>query len=186
MRDLIDFMFAIILFILLLPLMIIISLLIKMSSNGPVIFWSDRVGKNNKLFTMPKFRTMIIETPDVATHLLNNPVSYYSPVGSFLRKTSLDEIPQLFSIIKGDMRFIGPRPALYNQDDLIKLRSEKGIDSIKPGITGWAQVNGRDNISIREKVLLDEEYLKSLSLWKDIRIIFMTILKVLSKESIKH
>lgn len=186
MRDLVDITIAFFLFLCLLPLIAVISLIIKLTSQGPVFYWSDRVGKNNTLFRMPKFRTMRVDTPAVATHLLKDPKKYYSPVGGFLRKTSLDEIPQLISIIKGDMRFVGPRPALFNQNDLIKLRTEKGIHNYKPGITGWAQINGRDDISIPEKVLLDEEYIKDVSFWKDILIFLRTIIKVLRKDSITH
>ena len=186
MRDLIDIITALLLFIILLPVMIIISWIIKLTSDGPVFYYSERVGKNNKLFRMPKFRTMINNTPAIATHLLRDPKEHYTPVGKFLRQTSLDEIPQLISIIKGDMRFIGPRPALFNQEDLIQLRTERGIHKFKPGLTGWAQINGRDDISIPEKVVLDEEYINNISLRKDFYIFLRTILKVLKKDSITH
>ncbi len=139
-------------------LILMIAFFIKITSSGPVLYWSDRVGKNNILFKMPKFRTMYLNTPTVATHLLENPSLYMTPVGSFLRKTSLDEIPQLWSILLGDMSFIGPRPALFNQYDLIEMRTTKGVNHLTPGLTGWAQVNGRDDLSIAKKVKFDEEY----------------------------
>ena len=138
------------------------------------------------IFRMPKFRSMLIDTPDVATHLLDNPDKYLSPIGGFLRRSSLDELPQLFSVLKGDMSFVGPRPALYNQDDLIALRSEKGVDKLLPGITGWAQVNGRDELSIPDKVALDVEYLKRQSFWFDMKILWMTFLKVMKRDGVSH
>jgi O-antigen biosynthesis protein WbqP len=166
--------------------MLVIAIAIRLTSRGPLIYWSDRVGINNTTFKMPKFRSMRVETPDLATHLLENPEKFLSPIGGFLRRTSLDEIPQLFSIIKGDMSFIGPRPALYNQDDLIYLRTKNNIDSLKPGLTGWAQVNGRDSLSIAEKVALEVEYINKKSVWIDIKILWLTLLKVFIKHDISH
>ena len=156
--------------------------LIKHTSKGSVLYWSDRVGKNNKIFKMPKFRSMVINTPTIATHLLKNSDSYLSPIGNFLRSTSLDELPQLFCILKGNMSFVGPRPALYNQNDLISLRTQEGVDRLIPGITGWAQVNGRDELSISDKVLFDVEYLNRQSFWFDIKILWMTLFKVIKKD----
>ena len=166
--------------------MLLITIAIRISSKGPALYWSNRVGKNNKIFKMPKFRTMLIDTHAVATHLLDNPHSYLTPIGGFLRRTSLDELPQLFSVLKGNMSFVGPRPALYNQDDLISLRTDKGVDKLLPGITGWAQVNGRDKLSIPDKVALDVEYLNSQSLWFDIKILWMTFLKVVKRDGVRH
>ncbi len=166
--------------------MIVISILIKMSSTGPILYWSDRIGKNNKIFKMPKFRTMKTDTPAVATHLMKNPEAYYIPIGSFLRKSSLDELPQLYSVLKGDMSFVGPRPALYNQDDLIELRTKKGIHNLIPGITGWAQINGRDDLPIPEKVELDEYYLKNRSFIFDLKTLFMTFLSVINSQGVQH
>ena len=166
--------------------MLIISLLIKLTSKGPVLYWSDRPGRNNRVFQMPKFRTMWINTPAVATHLLENPNKYLTPIGPFLRKLSLDELPQLWSVLRGDMSFVGPRPALYNQDDLIALRTEKGIHNITPGITGWAQVNGRDDLPIPIKVGYDEYYLKNRSLFFDIKILFFTLFKTVKSEGVQH
>jgi O-antigen biosynthesis protein WbqP len=160
--------------------------LIIITSKGPVLYWSDRVGKNNKIFKMPKFRSMVINTPTLATHLLDNPDSYLSPIGHFLRTTSLDELPQLFCVLKADMSFVGPRPALYSQTDLISLRTQQSVDKLIPGITGWAQVNGRDVLSISDKVLLDVEYQKRQSFWFDIKILWMTLFKVLKKEGVDH
>jgi len=170
MKRIFDLFFGVILLLSLLIIMLFIAIVIRLTSKGPSLYWSDRVGKNNKIFKMPKFRSMLIDTPAVATHLLDNPDSYLSPIGGFLRFSSLDELPQLFSILKGDMSFVGPRPALFNQDDLIALRTEKGVDKLLPGITGWAQVNGRDELSIPDKVALDVEYLKRKSFWFDIKI----------------
>lgn len=161
-------------------------LVVKLTSQGPVLYWSDRVGIHNKLFSMPKFRTMVVGTPAVATHLLNDPNAYLTPVGGFLRRSSLDELPQLWSIWVGDMSFVGPRPALFNQDDLITLRTAEGIHEIKPGLTGWAQVNGRDELPIPVKVAFDAEYLSKQSLWFDIKILFMTALKVLKSDGVSH
>ena len=170
---------------LVLPL-IIISVLVRLTSKGPVLYWSDRVGKINKIFKMPKFRSMNIDTPAVATHLLDDPGKFLTPVGDFLRKSSLDELPQLWCILKGDMSFVGPRPALFNQDDLITLRTEKGVHALVPGLTGWAQINGRDELPIPQKVDLDVEYLNHQSLWLDIKIIWLTFVKVLKKDGVSH
>ncbi len=165
---------------------LILGLAVRLTSPGPALYWSDRVGRHNRLFKMPKFRTMRIDTPAVATHLLKNPDQWLTPIGSFLRKSSLDELPQLWSILKGDMSFVGPRPALFNQRDLITLRSEKGIDELLPGLTGWAQVNGRDELPIPKKVELDVEYLQRQSLLFDLKILWLTVLKVLSKGGVSH
>lgn len=171
--------------ILLIPITFV-ALLVKLTSRGPTIYWSDRVGRHNTIFRMPKFRTMQTDTPAVATHLLANPQQFLTPIGSFLRKSSLDELPQLWSILKGDMSFVGPRPALFNQDDLISLRTSYGVDKLKPGLTGWAQVNGRDELPIPQKVALDVEYMRRRSFCFDITIIFLTFQKVLRKDGITH
>ena len=181
-----DIFLAFLLFTLFLIVMVCVAIIIRFTSKGPILFWSKRVGINNTIFKMPKFRSMKIDTPEVATHLLSNPESFRSPIGGFLRRTSLDELPQLFSILKGDMSFIGPRPALYSQDDLIELRLLNGLDKIKPGLTGWAQVNGRDELSIPEKVALEVEYLKKKSFWFDLKILWMTFLKVFKNQSVSH
>ena len=165
---------------------IAVALMVKLTSRGAVIYWSDRVGINNVIFRMPKFRTMRIDTPAIATHLMKNPESYLTPIGPFLRKFSLDELPQLYSILKGDISFVGPRPALYNQDDLVELRTAKGIHRLIPGITGWAQVNGRDVLSIPVKVEFDEYYLKNKSFLLDLKILLMTFIKVLKREGVAH
>ncbi len=165
---------------------LIIALIVKSTSRGPVLYWSDRIGKGNKIFKMPKFRTMRVDTPPVPTHLLRNPEVYLTPIGLFLRKSSLDELPQLWSILKNDMSFIGPRPALFNQDDLIGLRTNKGIHRLVPGITGWAQINGRDDIPIPLKVKYDEYYLKNKSFFMDLKILCMTLLKVVKAEGVTH
>ncbi len=159
---------------------------IRLTSPGPALYWSDRVGQSNGIFRMPKFRSMRVGTPAVATHLLNDPKVYLTPIGSFLRKSSLDELPQIWSILKGDMSFVGPRPALFNQDDLIALRIEAGVDKLLPGLTGWAQVNGRDELPIPQKVALDVEYMQRQSLWFDIKIIWMTALKVIKRDGVSH
>ena len=186
MKQIFDLLLGIAVFLLLVIPMLLISISVRISSKGPVLYWSDRIGKDNKTFKMPKFRSMLLGTPAVATHLLNNPDSCLSPVGGFLRRSSLDELPQLFSVLKGDMSFVGPRPALYNQDDLITLRTEKGVDKLLPGITGWAQVNGRDELSIPDKVALDVEYLNRQSFWFDIKILWMTFLKVIKRDGVNH
>jgi len=170
---------------LLLPFFVI-TLLVSMTSKGPALYWSDRVGVDNKIFKMPKFRTMRIDTPAIATHLLENPDEYLTPIGPFLRKYSLDELPQLWSVFKGDMSFVGPRPALFNQDDLIALRTAKGVQRLIPGITGWAQINGRDDLPIPVKVEFDVYYLKHHSIMFDIKILFLTLLKVLRREGVTH
>ena len=186
MKRIFDLFTGVTLLVLLVAPMLLISISIRLSSKGSILYWSDRVGKNNKIFKMPKFRSMLIDTPAVATHLLDNPDAYLSPIGGFLRSTSLDELPQLFSVLKGDMSFVGPRPALYNQDELIALRTEKGVNKLLPGITGWAQVNGRDELSIADKVALDVEYLNRQSFWFDIKILWMTFLKVVSRDGVSH
>ncbi|MBF0123484.1 MAG: sugar transferase [Candidatus Omnitrophica bacterium] len=174
-------------FILLLGLpMVAIAIFIKLRSQGPAIFWTDRVGINNVIFKMAKFRTMRIDTPQVATHLMKDPETYLIPGGAFLRKTSLDELPQLFNVLQGDMSLVGPRPALFNQDDLVALRTEKGVHVLKPGITGWAQVNGRDDLPIPQKVAFDEYYLSHRSFVFDLRIILLTVFKVIRKEGVRH
>ena len=162
------------------------ALAVRLTSPGPVLYWSDRVGRHNRIFRMPKFRSMRIDTPAVATHLLQNPEQWLTPIGSFLRKSSLDELPQLWSILKGDMSFVGPRPALFNQDDLIALRTEKGVHELVPGLTGWAQVNGRDELPIPQKVQLDVDYLERRSLLFDMKILWMTALKVLARDGVSH
>ena len=172
--------------LLLLPLLLTIALIIKATSKGPVLHWSDRVGKENRIFRMPKFRSMRIDTPQVPTHLLTNPSTYLTPVGSFLRRTSLDELPQLFSIIVGDMSFVGPRPALFNQDDLITLRTQQGVHMLVPGLTGLAQVNGRDELPIPIKVEFDGEYLRRRSFLLDIQIIALTVLKAVRGDGVTH
>lgn len=164
----------------------LVALVVRLTSNGPVLYWSDRVGRNNTIFKMPKFRSMKVGTPAVATHLLSDPKAYLTPMGSFLRKSSLDELPQLWSILVGDMSFVGPRPALFNQDDLIALRTRQGVHELVPGLTGWAQVNGRDELPIPEKVKLDVEYLHRQSLWFDIRILWLTFVKVLRHDGVSH
>lgn len=171
--------------VLFLPLLVI-AVLVKATSKGPVLYWSDRVGSDNALFKMPKFRTMKTDTPAVATHLLDDPDRYLTSIGGLLRRSSLDELPQIFAIVKGDMSFVGPRPALFNQADLIALRTEKGIHKLVPGLTGWAQINGRDEIPIPLKVEYDEYYLKNRSLWLDLKIIAMTFAKVLRREGVAH
>ncbi len=163
-----------------------IALAVRLTSPGPALYWSDRVGRHNKIFRMPKFRSMRLGTPAVATHLLSNAVSHLTPIGSFLRKSSLDELPQLWSILLGDMSFVGPRPALFNQHDLIALRTEHGVDKLTPGLTGWAQVNGRDELPIPAKVALDAAYLRQQSLSLDIRILWLTLVKVLRRDGVSH
>jgi O-antigen biosynthesis protein WbqP len=186
MKRIFDLLLGVAILVLLVAPMLLISIAVRLSSKGPALYWSNRVGKNNKIFKMPKFRSMLIDTPAVATHLLNDSDSYLSPIGGFLRHSSLDELPQLFSVLKGDMSFVGPRPALYNQDDLINLRSKKGVDKLLPGITGWAQVNGRDELSIPNKVALDVEYLNHQSFWLDMKILRITFLKVVKRDGVSH
>ena len=166
--------------------MILVAFAVRMTSKGTVLYWSDRVGQRNTTFQMPKFRTMQLDTPALATHLMNNPEDYLIPIGGFLRRTSLDELPQLYSVLKGDMSFVGPRPALFNQDDLIALRTEKGVDKLVPGLTGWAQVNGRDELPIPEKVDLDTYYMEKRSFCFDLKILWMTLLKVIRKDGVSH
>jgi O-antigen biosynthesis protein WbqP len=170
---------------LLLPI-VLVALSVRLTSKGPALYWSDRVGRNNKIFKMPKFRSMRVGTPAVATHLLSNPDVYLTPIGSFLRKSSLDELPQLWSILAGDMSFVGPRPALFNQQDLIELRTKAGVHELLPGLTGWAQINGRDELPIPKKVALDIEYLHRKSLFFDIKIIFLTAWKVVRRDNVTH
>lgn len=162
------------------------ALMVRLTSPGPALYWSDRVGRHNRIFKMPKFRSMRIGTPAVATHLLQDPKVYLTPIGSFLRKSSLDELPQLWSILVGDMSFVGPRPALFNQDDLVALRTEFGVHELVPGLTGWAQINGRDELPIPEKVKLDVEYLRRQSFWFDIRILWLTFVKVIRRDGVSH
>jgi O-antigen biosynthesis protein WbqP len=181
-----DLILAVILSLLLSPLLLALGLLIRFTSEGPALYWSDRVGRNNDLFRMPKFRTMRTDTPQVATHLLAEPGAYLTPIGGFLRTTSLDELPQLWSILRGDLSFVGPRPALFNQHDLIALRTRLGIHHLTPGLTGWAQVNGRDELSIPNKVQLDREYLDRRSLSFDCRIILLTAIKAVRREGVHH
>lgn len=183
-------LFDLLLCICLIPLLIwpaaAVWFAVRLTSKGPALYWSDRVGQNNTLFRMPKFRSMRVDTPAVATHLLSNPASYLTPIGSFLRKSSLDELPQLWCILVGDMSFVGPRPALFNQDDLIAARTVLNIHSIKPGLTGWAQVNGRDELPIPVKVKFDHEYLQRQSLVFDIKILWLTFLKVIARDGVSH
>jgi O-antigen biosynthesis protein WbqP len=181
-----DLVFSLCLGALLLLPILTVAFAVRISSPGPVLYWSDRVGRRNRIFRMPKFRSMMMETPVVATHLLADPEPYLTPIGSFLRKTSLDELPQLWSIFKGDMSFVGPRPALYNQNDLIALRTKCDVDSLVPGLTGWAQVNGRDELSIAEKVRLDEEYLSRQSFIFDLLVLWLTFLRVLRRDGVSH
>ena len=186
MKRLIDLVLALIAACLLLVPIVVFAVLVKLTSKGPALYWSDRVGMYNTIFKMPKFRSMKIKTPAVATHLLLDPGIVLTPVGDFLRKSSLDELPQLWCILKGEMSFVGPRPALFNQDDLILLRTEKGVDKVVPGLTGWAQVNGRDELPIPEKVVLDVEYMERQSLWFDMKILWLTVLKVVRRDGVSH
>jgi len=186
MKKIFDLFFGLILIFLLLVFMLLVAIAIRLTSKGPILYWSERIGKDNKIFKMPKFRSMLIGTHAVATHLLDNPDAYLSPIGGFLRRSSLDELPQLFSVLKGDMSFVGPRPALFNQNDLIALRTEKGVDKLLPGITGWAQVNGRDELSIKDKVALDVEYLNHQSFWLDMKILWMTFIRVIKRDGVSH
>jgi len=181
-----DLLLALLLSILLSPLLLIAALLVKLTSKGPVLYWSDRVGRENRIFRMPKFRSMRIDTPEVATHLLDSPATYLTPIGDLLRKTSIDELPQLWSILRGDLSFVGPRPALFNQDDLVALRTQYGVHHLIPGLTGWAQVNGRDELSIPAKVEFDREYLAQQSLRLDCRIIMLTAVKAVRRDGVSH
>jgi O-antigen biosynthesis protein WbqP len=186
MKRFFDFTLAFAVLICLSPLLLLVALLVRLTSTGPILYWSDRVGVNNAIFKMPKFRTMRTDTPAVATHLLTDPGRWLTPIGNFLRKSSLDELPQLLSILNGDMSFVGPRPALYNQDDLIQLRTGKGVHQLIPGLTGWAQINGRDELPIPEKVAYDEWYRHNRSFALDMKIIVLTFVKVLRKEGVQH
>ena len=186
MKRAFDFSMALMAMLLFFPLMILVALAVRLTSPGPALYWSNRVGRHNQLFGMPKFRTMRTDTPAVATHLLQNPDSFLTPIGSFLRKTSLDELPQLWSILCGDMSIVGPRPALFNQHDLIALRTQHGVDQIAPGLTGWAQINGRDELAIPDKVAFDVEYLQRQSFWFDLQIIVLTVVRVLRRDAVSH
>lgn len=186
MKRLLDLLIVIPLVFVLLPVIVLTALAVRLTSKGPALYWSDRVGRNNELFKMPKFRSMRVDTPAVATHLLNNPKAYLTPIGSFIRRSSLDELPQIWSILVGDMSLVGPRPALFNQNDLIELRTQKGVHTLLPGLTGWAQVNGRDELPIPEKVRLDAEYLEQQSLLFDLKIMLLTAKKVLGREGVSH
>jgi O-antigen biosynthesis protein WbqP len=186
MKRLFDFFVALSTLLALSPILLLVALSVKLTSSGPVIYWSDRVGRNNAIFRMPKFRTMLVETPAVATHLLADPARFLTPIGSFLRRSSLDELPQLWNILAGQMSFVGPRPALFNQEDLIALRTEHGVSSLLPGLTGWAQINGRDELPIPEKVRLDVEYMKRRSFWTDLQIMCLTLLKVIRSDGVTH
>lgn len=185
-KRILEILFCVLLMALLAIPVLLVALLIRLSSKGPVLYWSDRVGIHNRIFRMPKFRSMNVGAPAVATHLLSDPDAYLTSVGRFLRKSSLDELPQLWSILIGDMSFVGPRPALFNQYDLVECRTSHGVHLLVPGLTGWAQVNGRDELSIQEKVALDVEYLNRRSVMFDIKIICLTIIKVLKRESVSH
>jgi len=186
MKRLFDIVFSIILLLILSMPIILIAIGVKTTSTGKVLYWSSRIGKGGVIFMMPKFRSMKSDTPAIATHLLSNPKTFLTPLGFFLRNYSLDEIPQLWSIIKGDMSFVGPRPALFNQEDLIGLRIENGVDNLLPGLTGWAQVNGRDELPIPEKVKMDVEYLQRQSFLFDLRILCLTLFRVLKKDGVSH
>lgn len=186
MKRLFDIILAVIATMLLLVAIVLVWLAVRVTSQGPALFWSDRVGRGNTIFSMPKFRSMRVGTPALATHLLSDPEAYLTPIGSFLRKTSLDELPQLWSILKGDMSFVGPRPALFNQGDLVALRTQYDVDKLVPGLTGWAQINGRDELPIADKVRLDVEYMQKQSFLFDLKIIFLTFIKVLRRDGIQH
>lgn len=186
MKRLFDLAVALVTAVLLALPILAVAVAVRLTSPGPVLYWSDRVGRNNRIFKMPKFRSMRIDTPAVATHLLDNPDQWLTPIGSFLRKSSLDELPQLWSILCGDMSLVGPRPALFNQDDLISLRTARGIHQLLPGLTGWAQINGRDELPIPEKVQLDAEYLQRRSFLFDLKILWRTALKVLTRDGVSH
>lgn len=186
MKRIFDIMLSLLSAFFLIPIILMVILVIKITSRGPVLYWSDRIGKNNIIFKMPKFRTMRFGTPAIPTHLMIDASQYLTPIGSFLRKTSLDEIPQLWSIIKGDMSFVGPRPALFNQDDLIALRTQLGVHTLVPGLTGWAQINGRDSLPISEKVVLDKEYVEKKSFIFDIYIFIRTFQKIFFEKNVSH
>lgn len=186
MKRAFDFLLALVVAAVLAVPVLLVALAVRLTSTGPALYWSDRVGRHNKLFKMPKFRSMRVGTPAVATHLLANPKAHLTPIGSFLRKSSLDELPQLWSILVGDMSFVGPRPALFNQQDLIELRTQKKVHTLMPGLTGWAQVNGRDELPIPQKVALDAEYLQRQGFWLDIQILWLTFLKVVKSDGVSH
>ncbi len=186
MKRLFDLLLALCAAVVLVLPIVVVALAVRLTSKGPALYWSDRVGRGNKIFKMPKFRSMRVGTPAVATHLLADARSHLTPIGSFLRKSSLDELPQLWSILVGDMSFVGPRPALFNQHDLIALRTQHGVHELVPGLTGWAQVNGRDELPIPDKVKLDVEYMQRQSLWFDIRILWLTFVKVLRRDGVSH
>ena len=186
LKRIVDLCLAVLASCLLLLPIIFVALAVRLTSRGAIVYWSDRVGRNNAIFRMPKFRTMRTDTPAVATHLLGNPDQYLTPIGSFLRKSSLDELPQLWSILKGDMSLVGPRPALFNQHDLIALRTEKKVHLLVPGLTGWAQINGRDELPIPDKVALDAYYLEHKNFWLDLRILVLTFFKVIKRDGVSH
>ena len=186
MKRFCDLVLAVALGLLILVPLVLVAVAVRITSKGPALYWSDRVGRNNVIFKMPKFRSMRIDTPAVATHLLPDPDSYLTPIGSYLRRSSLDELPQLWSILKGDMSFVGPRPALFNQHDLVQLRTDAGVHALIPGLTGWAQINGRDELPIPQKVALDIEYLQKQSLLFDLKIMVLTGLKVLRRDNVTH
>ena len=185
-KRLLDVLITAVALVALLVPIVVVAVAVKLTSPGPVLYWSDRVGRGNRIFRMPKFRSMRADTPQVATHLLAKPADYLTPIGSFLRRSSLDELPQLWSVLKGDMSLVGPRPALFNQDDLVALRTERGVHLLQPGVTGWAQVNGRDELPIPVKVEFDAWYLEHRSLALDLRIIGLTVLKVLGRDGVSH
>ena len=186
MKRFVDFTIGLMALTMLLIPLPLVALMVRITSSGPTLYWSTRVGRNNRIFKMPKFRTMRIDTPAVATHLLKDPQRYLTPIGGFLRRTSLDELPQLWSILRGDMSFVGPRPALFNQDDLITLRTQYGVHTLTPGLTGWAQINGRDELSIPDKVRLDVEYLHRRSFIFDLKILWITFLRVIRRQGVSH
>ena len=186
MKRIFDLLLALAASVVLAVPVLLVALMVRLTSPGPALYWSDRVGRYNKIFKMPKFRSMRVGTPAVATHLLVDPKAYLTPIGSFLRKSSLDELPQLWSILTGDMSFVGPRPALFNQHDLVDMRTRLKVHELVPGLTGWAQVNGRDELPIPDKVKLDVEYLQGQSLWLDIRILWMTFVKVIRRDGVTH
>ena len=186
MKRLFDLSLSVLGAILLAVPLLLVALAVRFTSPGPVLYWSDRVGRQNRIFKMPKFRSMRIGTPAVATHLLRDPDAWLTPIGAFLRKTSLDELPQLWSILVGEMSIVGPRPALFNQDDLVALRTERGVHELVPGLTGWAQVNGRDELPIPDKVELDVEYLRRRSFLFDLQIIWLTVVKVIRRDGVSH
>lgn len=186
MKRTLDILLSLLLLLVLSIPMVLIAVAIKLTSKGPVMYWSDRVGKGNQVFRMPKFRSMRFDAPQVATHLLCDPDAWLTPMGGFLRRTSLDELPQLLSVLAGQLSLVGPRPALFNQDDLIALRTKSKVHELTPGITGWAQVNGRDDLSVPEKVRLDNEYLRSRSFWFDLRILVLTVAKAARREGVSH